>query len=49
MLLLSFLSKKTMPYLGSEYTENDIEKTLYKYSDKFLATLYLELDNRLYQ
>ena len=31
---LSFLSKKTMPYLGSEYSENDIEKTLYKYSDK---------------
>ena len=23
-----------MPYLGSEYSENDIEKTLYKYSDK---------------
>lgn len=31
---LNFLSKKIMPYLGSEYSENDIKKTLYNFSEK---------------
>ena len=31
---LNFLSKKIMPYLGSEYSENDIKKTLHNFSEK---------------
>lgn len=31
---LNFLSLKIMPYLGSKYSENDIKKTLYNFSEK---------------